>query len=74
MNGTQEKQKSECAQIAIVLTGIKKRIHKRRLCKCGCGRPVTWSLVKPKWNDYVWGHNPNEQDYSKTKGARCPSY
>lgn len=37
------------------------------LCKCGCGKPVSWNRRKNKWNAYVVGHYRPKRPYQSRK-------
>lgn len=38
---------------------------KRPLCKCGCGKKVTWSKYYKRWNMYLKGHHHKNKKVSE---------
>jgi len=35
---------------------------KAPLCRCGCGKPVTWNKWRNRWNTYLKGHSTREPE------------
>ncbi len=43
---------------------------KKKICKCGCGKEVTWNVGKCIWNKFIHGHNNANKGNKLTKEQR----
>jgi hypothetical protein len=39
------------------------------LCKCGCGKEVTWRSAYKRWNIYIFGHHKRKIDFHEKISA-----